>query len=94
VIVRANQIPKLPWKKPRTGIFPDLGPIQGAKFQRFFARLTVASMIVLLVIAATIPASTGARLFLLLFSTILILIIVRAFQLQREKRSDDAPLSN
>lgn len=86
VIVRANQIPKLPWRKPRIGIFPDLGPIQGAKFQRFSARLTVGSTIALLIIAPTTPPPTSARLVCLLLSTMLILITVRAFRLQREKR--------
>ena len=90
VIVRANQIPKLPWRKPRIRIFPDLGPIQGAKFHRFSARLTVGSTIALLIIVPTIPPSTSARLVLLLLSTVLILIIVRAFQLQREKRRENA----
>src|SRR5579872_4554536 len=90
VIVRANQIPKLPWRKPRLGIFPDLGPIQGAKFHRFSARLTVGCTIALLIIAGTIPPSTSARLVFLLLSTMLILITVRAFQLQREKRRENA----
>ncbi len=94
VIVRANQIPKLPWRKPRIGIFPDLGPIQGAKFHRFSARLTVGGSIALLIIAPTIPPSTCARLIFLLLSTVLMLIIVRAFQLQREKRRENARPSN
>jgi hypothetical protein len=94
VIVRANQIPKLPWRKPRLGIFPDLGPIQGAKFHRFSARLNVGSTIALLIIAPTIPPSTSARLIFLLLSTMLMLIIVRAFQLQREKRRENARPSN
>ena len=57
------------------------------------ARLGIAS-VALLIIAPTFPPSISGRLVFVLLSTMLILIIVRAFQLQREKRRENAAPAN